>query len=722
MHVHPSPSPRVRATLAASLCVALVPMSALAQSGSEAMALPTPARLTSVVVTATRTEARAFDIAASIDRIGGDEVRDAHARVNITESLSGVPGLLARDRQNYAQDVQISVRGFGARSTFGIRGVRLYVDGIPATLPDGQGQISNVELGSVGRIEVLRGPFSALYGNSAGGVIQVYTEEPEGPPRLEFGASAGSAGMLRLGAQATGAIGDFGYVASASRFATDGYRDHSETHRLLANAKLTLRPDPQSKLTFVANSLNLPQAQDPLGLSRAQFEANPRGVDPSALSFDTRKTVDQTQGGLIYERRVDAANMLTLTGYLGHRDTEQFQSIPVSTQANPLNPGGVISLGRDYRGVDLRWTLRGSLLDTPLTVVGGVAYDALSEKRRGYQNFIGTTLGVEGALRRNETNDVSNVDGYVQALWQIAPRWSVNAGVRHSRVRFASTDQYVVGTNPDDSGSASYGATLPVLGAMYALSDDVHLYATAGRGFETPTLNELAYRSSGATGLNFDLQAAKSTSVELGAKTRFAAIGELNLAVFETHTDREIVTQTNVGGRATYQNAGATRRTGLELGWSDIYADHLRAQLAYTTLSATYRDAFSTCTAAPCATPNLLVASGNSLPGVAHASLFAALGWMPPLGWRGGVEVRALGRVYVNDVNTDAASGYAVAAAHTGYVLKAGPWLLNGFVRVDNLFDRGYAGSVIVNEGNGRYFEPAPGRTWLASVSATLTF
>ena len=713
MPVHPSS----RAVL---LCVALVPTAAFTQSNPDAVTAPT--RLVPVVVTATRSDARAFDIPASIDRIGGDAVHDAHARINISESLAAVPGLLARDRQNYAQDVQISVRGFGARSAFGIRGVRLYLDGIPATLPDGQGQISNVELGSVGRIEVLRGPFSALYGNSAGGVIQVFTEEPEGAPRLQFGVSGGSDGALRLGTQASGTIDDFGYVVSASRFTTDGYRDHSATRRLLGNAKLTWQPDAQSKLTFIANSLNLPQAQDPLGLSRAGFDANPRGVDPSASAFNTRKTVDQTQAGLIYERRVDAVNTLVLTGYLGHRDTEQFQSIPVATQANPLHPGGVIALGRDYRGVDLHWTLKASLLDAPLTLVSGVAYDVLSEQRKGYQNFIGTTLGVQGALRRDETNDVSNVDEYLQAAWQITPQWSLNAGVRHSRVRFTSTDKYVVGTNPDDSGGASYGATLPVLGVMYALSPDVHLYATAGRGFETPTLNELAYRSSGATGLNFGLQAATSTSVELGVKTRFTAIGELNLALFETGTHHEIVTQTNAGGRATYQNAGATRRTGLELGWSDTYAEHLRAQVAYTALSATYSDAFSTCTVTPCATPNQAIPSGNRIPGVARSSLFAGLSWMPARGLRGGVEARALSRVFVNDANTDAAGGFAVAAAHVGYGLKAGPWLIDGFMRVDNLFGRRYAGSVIVNDGNGRYFEPAPGRTWQASASATLTF
>src|SRR5664279_4903660 len=315
-------------------------------------------RLAPVVVTATRTEQSPFDVPASIDRIGSDAIRDARPQVNISESLGGVAGLLARDRQNYAQDVQLSVRGFGARSTFGIRGVRLYVDGIPATLPDGQGQISNVELGSAERIEVLRGPFSALYGNSSGGVIQVFSEEGRGPLSLSTSVAGGSDGTVRLGMKASGSNGSFGYLVSASEFSTDGYRDHSAAERRLGNVKLTWTPDASSKLTLIANSLDLPKAQDPLGLTRAQFDADPRSVDPSAGSFNTRKTVDQTQLGAIYELSLDAANSLRALVYGGHRDTEQFQSIPVATQANPLHPGGVIALGRVYSGTDLRWSLK----------------------------------------------------------------------------------------------------------------------------------------------------------------------------------------------------------------------------------------------------------------------------------------------------------------------------------------------------------------------------
>jgi iron complex outermembrane receptor protein len=696
--------------------------SALALAAASLAAHATPTVLQPVVVTATRTEAAPFELPASIDRIDGEALRAGHAQVNVSEGLATVPGLLARDRQNYAQDVQISVRGFGARSSFGIRGVRVYVDDIPATLPDGQGQISHVELGTVGRIEVLRGPFSALYGNSSGGVISLYSEDPSTPPRADFGVALGSDGLRRVAASSSGREGPFAYTLGASRFETDGYRAHSQAERRLGNARLSWRLGDATRLTLVANSVALPQARDPLGLTRAQWQADPRGVDPSALSFNTRKTMDQTQAGLVLEHGIDAANQLHLMVYQGHRNTEQFQSIPVATQASPLHPGGVIALARDYQGVDARWRWQGVLAGGRASLVAGMAADTLSEHRLGYQNFIGSQLGVEGQLRRNEVNRVGNVDPYLQAQWQPTPAWLLSAGLRRSRVSFASTDAYITKTNPDDSGSAHYAATLPVLGASYALHERLRVYATAGRGFETPTLNELAYRASGLTGMNFGLQAALSHSVEAGLKARPWDGAELTLAAFRTGTEHEIVTQTNLGGRATYQNAGATRRQGLEASGAWQLTPALQAQLAATWLDARYVDGFLTCTATPCASANQAVAAGNRIPGIARSALAGSLVWQPASGWRTGLEWRALSKVYVNDLNSDAAAGHGLMAAHLGYQASLGPWELGALLRVDNLADRHVAGSVIVNDGNGRFFEPAPGRSWLASASAAYRF
>jgi len=677
------------------------------------------AALSEVTVSTPRGSVVPFNVAGSVDLVDASQLRDGKLQVNLSESLGSVPGLQVQNRQNYAQDLQVSIRGFGARSTFGLRGIRLYVDGIPATLPDGQGQSSNIDIGSADRVEVLRGPFSALYGNSSGGVVQVFTEIGEGAPKLGFSVAGGSYGTSRIGVKASGSTDTIDYVLSGSRFDTDGYRDHSEATRDIANGKLGIKLDDGSKLTVIANSVHI-KAQDPMGLTQAQVNADPRSA-ALATQYNTRKTVDQTQAGLLYERRLNADNDLRLMVYGGERSTTQYQSIPVATQASPLQAGGVIDLKRNYAGLDVRWTSRLQLAGRPFEVVTGLAYDTLREERRGYENYAGVgaaqMLGVEGRLRRNETNDVKDVDPYVQTSWQFADQWTLEAGLRRSAVRFASQDHYIVGANGDDSGSVRYNKTLPVAALRYAATSNLNLYVSAGRGFETPTLNELSYRPDRLSGLNFALQPAVNTSVEAGAKARVAD-GLLTAAVFQTRTADEIVTATNSNGRTTFQNAGRTKRDGFELGWLHETTGHWRTQLAYTLLDAKYRDGF-------CATPCLVggaVAAGNRIPGIARESAFASFGYAPPDGWRAGAELRALGNILANDVNSAGAAGYAVVALQTNYVARMGHWEFNAFARVDNVFDRHIIGSVIVNEGNARYFEPSPRRNWTVGLGSAYRF
>ncbi|HUO66873.1 MAG TPA: TonB-dependent receptor, partial [Gammaproteobacteria bacterium] len=560
--------------------------------GWSAVAVAQSPPIADIVVTARRVASDTFDIPASVDRVDRDAITAGRQQVNLSESVGGVPGLVARDRQNYAQDVQVSVRGFGARSTFGIRGVRVYVDGIPATLPDGQGQLTNIDLNSADRIEVLRGPFSALYGNSSGGVIQVFTETGSGPPTLTFGATAGSYGLQKPSIKIDGGTDSLGYVASYSQFQTDGYRDHSAAERDIGNVKLDWSIGESDKLSFIVNTLDLPKAQDALGLTRAQYEADPRSVDPSAIQFNTRKTVDQTQEGVTWQHSFNDKNSMQVLVYSGSRGAVQYQAIPVAAQANPQHPGGVIDLARDYDGLDVHWTSNFDMLARPLTLVAGLTYDSLDEVRKGYQNFVGTTLGVEGALRRNENNNADTHDAYLQASWHLAPKVTLDAGVRSVDFEFVSHDHYIVGANGNDSGATNFSATLPALGVLYSATDRVHLYLSAGRGFETPTLNELAYRPDGKPGLNLALQAAESDNYELGAKLRLSTSSQLTAAIFETDTTNEIVTQTNVGGRSTYQNASATRRRGTEISWTMSGGTDWHSQVAYTWLDAIYQDGF----------------------------------------------------------------------------------------------------------------------------------
>lgn len=685
-----------------------------------AHAQSTEPTLSPVVISVTRNEQSSFELPASIDVIDQGQINAARPLVNVSESLVRVPGIVAQNRQNYAQDVQISSRGFGARSTFGVRGLRLYADGIPATQPDGQGQVSHFDLASASRIEVLRGPFSALYGNSSGGVISIFTEDG-GPKTVVEGATTfGSDGLARVGLKLSGQEGRASYVISASRFETDGYRDHSEAKRTSFNGKLKYALSPDSKVTVVLNSVDMPDVQDALGLTRAEYQVRPNQATPTAYSFDTRKSVSQTQLGVSFDHRVSAEHSFQVTTYTGRRATTQFQAIPVATQLPATHPGGVIDLSRDYAGIDARWTARGLLLNRPVSGTVGLAYEGLQEQRRGFQNFIGTTTGVLGALRRDEDNRVNNFDQYAQGEWSFAERWTALAGVRHSSVRFRTSDRYL--SNGDDSGSTSYEATNPVAGITFHASDNLKIYGTAGRGFETPTFNELAYKPSGGTGLNLGLAAATSRQWELGVKSR-TGNWQLAAALFRANTSNEIAVQTNTGGRTTFQNVGDTERKGFELSASGELSKAFGVYLSATQLDATYASGFRTCVAAPCTNPTVPIAAGNRIPGIPKRSLYGELVWRhAPWGMESAIELRHVGSVYVDDRNSDSAAGYSVANFRVSLKQQVDGWTLREFLRIDNLTDKQYVGSVIVNEGNSRFFESAPQRTWLVGVSAAYSF
>ena len=689
------------------------------------------AELDSVVVTATRIAENSRDLPVSVDRIDAQTIRDGQLQVNLSESLMTVPGVSAQSRQNYAQDLQLSVRGFGARSSFGVRGIRLYSDGIPGTMPDGQGQFSQFDLSSADHIEVLRGPFSALYGNSSGGVIAIFTEDAK--PGYLVGAAAeyGAFNTQRYAMKTTGDNGPVNYVIDASHFQTDGYRVHSDAERNLFNAKASTSLSDTSKLTVVANAVQTPFVQDPLGLTRAQVAADPTQAGVNAIAYNTRKSLAQEQLGLVYDNKLSAADDVVASVYTGHRTTTQFQAIPQATQqAAPLYPGGVIDLDRAYWGVDLHMSDQRTVGGTPLLLVAGVNYDDLAEARKGYLNYIGQELGVEGALRRDEANNVYDFDQYFQAQWDPTDRWRLVAGVRNNFVEVTSHGHLAVLDAADSE--VSYSAVNPVGGVTYRVTSAINAYASYGKGFETPTLNDLAYRSVDGSlpGLNLGLKPARSDNYEVGIKTGNESV-RANLAAFYIKTVDELAVLQNLGGRTVDQNIGETNRRGLELAVDAKWAGGFTAQLAYTYIKAIVAQQYFTCVTAPCnplanptgpPPPNYLpVNEGNFLPAVARNSLYVGVSWnYAPLGFSTTVESIARAKLYADDRNTDAAASYWVSNLRAGFKQETTHWSFSEFARLDNLANRAYVGSVIVNDANSRFFEPAPGRTVYVMFNAAL--
>lgn len=665
-----------------------------------ALAQDKPLSLPAQTVLGSEAGAQDTRIPLARDIVSGEQISPQSLGANLSETLQRVPGIVAVNRQNYAQDLQISSRGFGARAQFGVRGVRLVQDGIPLTMPDGQGQPSLFDLDGMQRIEVLRGPLTTLYGNASGGIIQGFTDEGSFYPTLENRTAIGPDNLWRSRLRYGGQHGDLNVAANVSRLETDGYRDHSETRRDIANLRLGWDIDDASSLTLLVNSLDQPETEDPLGLTAEDVREDRRQAVSRAYDYNTRKTVRHNQAGLNYQRRLSNDDKLTLMVYGGERYVEQYLAFPGGA---PFSGGGVIELDRRFGGGELGWQRDTLLFGLPVELAAGLTYDYQGEQRNGFVN----SDGIKGPQKRDEFNTVDSQDAYLISTWQLDPRWTLTAGLRHSRVEFESEDDYFA-DGQDDSGSVDYRQTNPALGLSYQWNPALTIYAALGQGFETPTFQELAYQQQGS-GLNFDLQPSESRNAEVGLKLRHEQT-RLNLALFHSRVEDEIVTGPNQlnTGRSTFVNAGQSTRRGLELSLEQGFDHGVEAYLAYTLLDARFDNYI---------TSDGVDLSGKDLPGVPRHSLFAELSWQPPgSGFVTALEAQSLSERFANDENDASAPGYAVFNWRAGYTHQAGNWTVDPFVRVDNLGDKEYIGSLIVNGPGDRFYEPAPDRQWLVGV------
>ena len=685
-------------TLLSSVCVNLV----FAQT-----AQPTD----NVLVQSGRLTQRQFDAPTSIYTIDAETIRSSGPQVNLSDVLARAPGVIALNRNNYAQDVQISVRGFGARSAFGLRGFRLITDGIPATTPDGQGQASTVSLTSAEKIEVLTGPLAQLYGNSAGGVIQVFTREADLTPTAQSQIFKGSYGLERTDWQFSQRIGNVGFVADYSTFNIQGYRDNSQAKREQLNIVTTVDINANTRMKLIANVFHMPYAKDPLGLTAAQLLANPKQAGNFALINDTRKTVNQEQVGVVLEHKLNQDMRIQARIYGGNRDNLQYQAASASA-------GSWVGLERGFHGLGLQVQGKQNLEGgKAVDWVAGFDQDYAGEKRQGGPAALGQKTG---SINRNELNSSSNRDYFAQANWRLIPDWTFVIGVRQSAVELKSRDDYFTdGVN--GSGSVSYKAANPVIGATWHVNDHLNIYLNQGKGFETPTLSESVYTKSGSNviGLfNANLMPSFSQHLELGSKWTPSPSTRIDAALFRIKTDNEIVTSLSVGGRTAYTNASETLREGLELSARYAFNPNWRTQVTATVMSAEY--AGDTALA------------GKSLPGIPQKQLFTSIAWSengfqnsskkPLLGKSASLDWIARSSLWANDLNdaSGAAAGYGLLNAR----LKQGfAWRQINFetyLGADNLANKKGISSVIINQASKQYFEPLLPRNWVIGIATKL--
>lgn len=669
-------------------------------------------QLTDITVQATRVDKSLYEIPAAVGAVSRDDIQFGRQQLGMDESLNKIPGLFMQNRYNYNQDLSISIRGFGKRSSFGVRGLRIFVDGIPNTLPDGQGNIDSIDLGSTDRMEVIRGPSSSLYGSSAGGVINLYTEDgPADEPFVEGNAMVGSHDFNKLQVKTGGEFKNLNYLLNLSRLDYDGYRDHAKIERTLLNAKFKYAFDATSDLTVTTNILDKPIADDPGGLTRAQYHADRRQAqfNNSGLRFDAGETAEQQQFGIAYRRRSGEYHEITARNYYLFRAFEG--KLPIGP---PFAAGGFIDLERFFTGGGLQYSYSAPLAGHKNRLTVGFDADAQWDERKNFDNKLGTID--YSSMTVNQDEDVVSWGVYLQNDFALTERLSLGLGVRYDEVKFEFTN-YI---NPNRSGDPEFSEWSPQAGLLWKLHDAVNLYGNISTSFETPTTREFA-APVGPDGFNTSLTSQTSTNYEVGVKGVLPGRASYQLALFRIDTMDEILPAgENLGGSVYFSNTGETRRIGVEAGTTMRLLPGLDLTLAYTYSDFEFEKLVV----------NNLSFRGEKIPGIPEQSGYLELAYFTPGGFYGVFDAQYVDRIFVNNAyvrNSGAlvpqgemTDDYTVLNFRAGYTTQMGNTEFTPFFAVNNLTDERYVGNIRVNEGNLRFFEPAPERNFFAGF--TLTF
>lgn len=618
-------------------------------------------------------------------------------RLDPAELLVAIPGVQVDFRTNYAQDTRISLRGFGARSAFGVRGIDLVVDGIPMSTPDGQGQLSSVILDSVASAQVLRGPLASLYGNGSGGVIALQTAAPT-HNRLSLSGINGDPGLERYQWQGDFRRGNFAARGQFSNTRLEGERPHSAAEREQAAAQFFLTTPSDLDLQVKYEQSDDPLLEDPLGLTPEQWRADPWQKNPLAETYNTRKRVSHQQASISVREQQGNTRWQTSL-WQGERNITQYLGFIGDGIAGS---GGVVDLARDFVGGSATVTRSAQLFSIPVELSVGTEVAQMEDRRRGYVN----NQGVAGDLRRDELGEVTSRDIY--SLIQLNPlqQWVLYTGARHTWLDVDVDDYFIVPGNPDDSGGRDYREHSYALGGNYQFDNHWELFASIGRGYETPTLTEMAYKAN-ATGLNTQLDAAINRQREWGLQYQQASHLHLSLTHFMVDSDNEIVVDQSVGGRTSFRNAAETERNGVELFARITLSEMWRVQASAQTMRADYSAGQW---------------NGKQLPGVAREQYQFGIEWLP-LGndlLQMNLLVQQRSRIFTADNNQIAAPGFYTLDSSVQGKYRLQAWTLAWWLKFANVLDENYVGSVVVNQTNGRAFEPALGRNF--SGGATISY
>ncbi len=647
-----------------------------------------PVLLSPVIVSVTRSPTDPGRVPFAVAVVPRDEIARGRPTLALSEALVTVPGVFIADRNNPSQDDNLSIRGFGARSAFGARGVKILLDGIPQTLPDGQGQLSNVELARVSRVEVLRGPSSSLYGNASGGVISMWTDAAR-PSGIQLGSRAfwGAYGTWKAYVSVAAPVGGGTLSADGSSWATDGFRAHSTGETRRASLRYGVELSPHTRLTGQFLVADSPRLDDPGALTEAEADTAPTAANPRNVTSDVGKTVSQEQAGISLEDRTASGRLWSLAVFALKRDLEN----PIAVR--------YIELDRWAYGARAGATHPLSLGGRPALVTLGLDAQWQRDDRINLTvNRDSTTL--------DQLERVSEIGPFVEVRADFSRVATLTAGARYDRVAFRADDRLLVGG--DDSGTRVMAAPSASAGLTLDLDPTFQPYVSVSTSFETPTTTELANRPTGPGGFNPDLEPQKAVNYEAGVRGRVSGAWGYSVSAYQAEVRDELIPfeVPSDPGRRFFQNAGSARHRGVEAGLALQLIPSLTLVGAYTYAAFRFRE-FRT------ARDTL---DGNSIPGVPAHYLHGSVRYRGPKGVWAAADLTASAGLFVNDLNTVRTEPWQTVGARIGWDGQVAGWKVAPFAAFRNVFDEQYIGSVSVNAQFGRFFEPAPGRNAYVGV------
>ena len=659
-----------------------------------------------IVVEATRMSRPLDQVPGAVSVVSQDEIQLGRQQLGLDEALTRVPGLFMQNRYNFAQDLRISIRGFGARAAFGIRGIKILVDGIPETLPDGTGQVDSIDLGATRNIEVIRGPSSSLYGNASGGVISITSEDGPEVPFISARLAAGENDFQKLQMKAGGQTDRVNYFLSLSDTEIDGYRAHSQAENTQFSGRFNFDLGNERSLLAVVNTTDQPISNDPGGINAAQAAADPSSARDRNVAYDTGEALDQERIGFVYSTPIGDSGELAARTYLVWRDFQnKLPQFPVAD---------AVDLERFFAGGGVTYTRTGTLGGMPNRLIMGFDTDDQDDERKRFLNDQGTL----GPLLFDQDENFTARGVFLQNELSLSDQLQFTLGLRYDEVEYSVTDNFL--GDGDDSGRREMDDVSPMLGIVYGLSPTLSLYGTVSTAFETPSTTDFA-NPSGGGGFNPTLNPQSATNFEVGLRGTVGDRHYYELAVFDVNVDDELV-PTDVDGRNFFENAGESSRTGIELAFVSNPTDRIRASLSYAYTDFEFDD-FRVVSVDAGGVPTVVDDfSGNVIPGTVEHLLFGEVSYTHPSGWFGAFDLLYVGEQFANNANTVEVDAYTVANVRVGFERAIGSTIVSPFFGINNLFDESYNANIRLNAFGARYFEPAPDQNIYAGVSVRFDF